>query len=491
LRSASIAAECVERTIPSPAQVGHFFGHVLARHLDQAERRDLDDVGLRPVALELGLQRFLDGRPVLRVRHVDEVDDDDPADIAQPELVHDLLDRLEVVRGDRVLEPSAGRLRARADEAARVDVDHRERLRVVEDEVPARREVDPARERGPDRVLDALRLEEGGLLAIADDAVDHVRRGLLEVADDPLVRAVVVDERLLEVVGEEVARDAERQLALLVDERRRLRLGGVGLDRLPELLEEREVPLDVLRGRPLGRRADDDAAVLGDDRLEDLLQPAALGVRELARDAGHRAVRHVDQVAARQRDLAGQPRALGLHRVLDRLDEDLLVALEEVLDLAAAAALELGRDDLVDVQEAVLLEADLDERGLHAREDVVDGALVDVAGDRAAFRTLEVDLGRAAVLDHGDPLLADVDREEEFALRLRERRAALRLATALLLLALRALAALLRRLAVGLLLLGGLGLFFRRRLGRRGGRLPPVASAARPSPASFPLSCRV
>ena len=85
-------------------------GHVLARHLDEAERRDLDHVGLRPVALELALQRLLDGGPVLRVRHVDEVDDDDPADVAQPELAHDLLDRLEVVLRDRVLEPPAGRL---------------------------------------------------------------------------------------------------------------------------------------------------------------------------------------------------------------------------------------------------------------------------------------------------------------------------------------------------------------------------------------------
>ena len=81
--------------------------HVLARHLDEAERRDLDDVRLRPVALELGLQRLLDGRPVLRVRHVDEVDDDDPADVAQPQLADDLLDGLEVVLRDRVLEPPA------------------------------------------------------------------------------------------------------------------------------------------------------------------------------------------------------------------------------------------------------------------------------------------------------------------------------------------------------------------------------------------------
>ena len=37
-------------------------GDVLARHLDEAERRDLDDVGLRPVALELLAQRLLDLR---------------------------------------------------------------------------------------------------------------------------------------------------------------------------------------------------------------------------------------------------------------------------------------------------------------------------------------------------------------------------------------------------------------------------------------------
>ena len=91
--------------------------------------------------------------------------------------------------------------------------------------------------------------------------------------------------------------------------------------------------------------------------------------------------------------------------------------------LRPRTALELGRDDLVDVEEAVLLEADLDERGLHAREDVVDGALVDVARDRAALGPLEVDLGDLVVLEDGDALLADVDRDEQLALRGRQRRA--------------------------------------------------------------------
>ena len=102
----------------------------------------------------------------------------------------------------------------------------------------------------------------------------------------------------------------------------------------------------------------------------------------------------------------------------------------EVLDLAPVALLELGADDLVDVEEAVLLEADLDERGLHPRQDVVDAAEVDVAGDRAAFRPLEVDLRHAAVLEDGDAALADVDGDEQLALRGRQRRTALRLARA-------------------------------------------------------------
>jgi hypothetical protein len=47
------------------------------------------------------------------------------------------------------------------------------------------------------------------------------------------------------------------------------------------------------------------------------------------------------------------------------------------------------------VQEPVLLESDVDEGGLEAGQDVVDLALVDVADDRPAAATLEVDLGDA------------------------------------------------------------------------------------------------
>ena len=92
-------------------------------------------------------------------------------------------------------------------------------------------------------------------------------------------------------------------------------------------------------------------------------------------------------------------------------------------------------------------------------QHVVDLAEVDVARDRALLGPLEVDLGDLVVLEDGDALLADVDGDEELALRGRQRRTARRLAAAAAARALGAAAllplrelALLRLLALGLLL---------------------------------------
>src|SRR5439155_20065052 len=219
---------------------------------------------------------------------------------------------------------------------------------------------------------------------------------------------------------------AERQLGLLIDERGHAtrRLFRTRLDRLPEPLQEDKVALDVLGGCALGRGPDDYPAGLDVEILDDVAQADALLVLQPARNSETLAARDEDDEAARERDLGREPRALRLHRVLDRLDENVLAAAEQILDLAATTpAFELRDDDLVDVEEAVLLEADLDERGLHPGQDVVDDAFVDVPGDRAALGALEVGLGDAFVLDDGDALLADVDGDDELALGGRERRA--------------------------------------------------------------------
>ena len=68
----------------------------LAGHLDQTERREADDVRLRAIRRERALERRQHLTPVRLVLHVDEVDDDDPAEVAQPQLPRDRHGCLEV-----------------------------------------------------------------------------------------------------------------------------------------------------------------------------------------------------------------------------------------------------------------------------------------------------------------------------------------------------------------------------------------------------------
>src|SRR5262249_20447756 len=180
-----------------------------------------------------------------------------------------------------------------------------------------------------------------------------------------------------------------------------------------------------------GGRADDHAALADVDLLDQLAEPRALVVGQPLGDPDAAALRHVDEVAARDRELHREARALRLQRVLDDLDDDLLAGLDELVDATAPAAAPLGdgltagQDDLVDVEEAVSLQADVHERRLHPGQDVVDLALVDVADDRAAAAALNVELGHLPFiarggllpllgggplgLEHGDPGLAPVD----------------------------------------------------------------------------------
>ena len=79
----------------------------LAGDDDQAEVRHLQRLRRRAVLAQLLLDRLEHLLAVLLLLHVDEVEDDDPAQVAQPDLPDDLLRRFEVGLDDRVLEPPA------------------------------------------------------------------------------------------------------------------------------------------------------------------------------------------------------------------------------------------------------------------------------------------------------------------------------------------------------------------------------------------------
>src|ERR671913_353351 len=301
----------------------------LAGHLDQAERGDLHHLALGLVPDQGGPEAFDHGLLVALEQHVDEVDDDDAADVAQAELADDLVGRLEVVGDHRLLEVGL------ADELAGVDVDH--------------------------------------------------GHGLGQVLLDPLVEVVAVDHQLDEVGREDVADDPHDQLRLGVDDGRGAGLLGLALDRLPAGLEAGQVGPEVVGAGALGGGADDQAEALGADLLEDVAQPRALVLGQAAGDAEGVVLGLEDQVAAGQGDLGGQARPLGPVRVLGHLDEHGLAGLEDLLDPGGLAVqVLLVVVDLAGVEDGVAAPADVDEGRLHAREHVLDPAQEDVADHGAA-----------------------------------------------------------------------------------------------------------
>ena len=145
--------------------------------------------------------------------HVDEVDDDDAADVAQPDLLEDLGGSLEVRLVDGVAKVRL------ADVLARVDIDDGQRLGLVDNEEAARLELDLARAEFLDLLFDVVRLEDWRLRFIEADAVDELRRVGLNEAAHALVRLLVVDDELVDVRREAVAHEADEEVRIAIEQR--------------------------------------------------------------------------------------------------------------------------------------------------------------------------------------------------------------------------------------------------------------------------------
>ena len=235
--------------------------------------------------------------------HVDEVDDDHAADVAQPHLAHDLLGGLEVVARHRFLEVAP-----RAGELAGVDVDDGHRLGVLDDQRAARREPHLPVECLRQLLVDAMHHEGVGSVGVRSfeplDAFHEVGCDRADVALDQVPRLVAFDHELLEILVEQVTHDANQQVGFLVERARRdqslVGLAECLVDRLPLLLEAFDVGGEIVCADTFRCRADDDSGVVGNQLRQDLLEALALDVGQLATDSGRRPAGHVDQVATGQ-----------------------------------------------------------------------------------------------------------------------------------------------------------------------------------------------
>ena len=119
-----------------------------ARDFDQPRPGAPDQAHIAPVSGERVAEGFENTVPVRLFQHVDEVDQDEPADIPQAKLPRRFSSRLQVGPRRGVLEASAAR------EPARVDVHGGQRLRRLDHQLAARGQADAGAQSALDFLLD-------------------------------------------------------------------------------------------------------------------------------------------------------------------------------------------------------------------------------------------------------------------------------------------------------------------------------------------------
>ena len=154
------------------------------------------------------------------------------------------------------------------------------------------------------------------------------------------VAGLAGDDDLLDVLGVEVADRALDERAFLVHQRRRARFEREIAHLLPDPQQVFEVALHLQLGaRGAGGAQDHAHALRHVELLGDLAQLlAVVGAGDLAADAAAaRGVGHQHAVAAGEREVGGQRRALGAALFLDDLHQHDLAALDHFLDLVGTA----------------------------------------------------------------------------------------------------------------------------------------------------------
>ena len=370
----------------------------LAGHLDQTQRGHLGHLVLGAVAAQALNQSAQHQVAVRLEHHVDEVNHDDAADIAQTQLTHNLLGRLQVVLGDGLFEVATA-----TGELTGVHVHHGHGLGAVNHERAARGQVDLAIQRLSQLLVDAVVVEEVVLAVPLLQARNQVGCHIGHVGFDGVPGVLTLNNHRGEVLVEDVTHGLNHQVGLLVEHLGGQHLAGVGLllNLFPLRAQAVNVVGQLLFGGALGRGAHNHAGTLGQLVLQNLLQARTLGVGQLAGNTGHGTARHVHQEAARQGNLAGQAGTLVTNRVLGDLHQHRITRLQGVLNLAGHAV-QAGDVpvDLARVEHGVTAASNIDEGGLHRGQHVLHLAQVHVANQGVLLGLRHEVLGQHAVLEH-------------------------------------------------------------------------------------------
>ena len=312
----------------------HTRADALTRHFKQPEMRDVSDLDARAVVPQAFLQPPFDRAVVALLVHVDEVDDDQPGEIAQTQLPGDLLGGFEIGLERGVLDVVLAR------GATRIDVDRDQRFRLIEHDIAARTQLHYGREHRIELTFDAVTGEDRQRFTVGFHVLAMARH---EHAHELLCLRIGIfpcDQDLVDVLVVEIANGALDERPFLVDERRRRRFEREVTHRLPESQQVFEVTFDLGFGAARASRPQNYAHAFRDFQLlRDVLQPPTIfGARDLAANAAAaRGVWHQHRIAAGKGKIGGQRCALGATLLLDHLHQHHLPTLDDLLDLVLTA----------------------------------------------------------------------------------------------------------------------------------------------------------
>ncbi len=376
----------------------------LAAHFHQAKARDAAQLNARAVVLERVLQAVFHFALVLVRRHVDEVDHHQAAQVAQAQLAGHFLGRFQVGLERGVLDVAA------LGGARRVHVDGGQRFGLVDHDRAAGRQAHVAFIRAFDLRFDLEAVEQRDVVLVMLQLAQGLRHHLLHEFAGGLVELLGVHQNLADIGTQVVAQGAHDQARFLVDqERGRLGQRRFG-DRLPDLQQVIQVPLQLFGIAADAGGADDHAHVVGDVQLvQRFLQRSAVFALDATRNAtGGGRVRHQHHVAAGQRDERGQGGALVATLFLVDLDHHFLPFTQQLADgrlVVVDPGLEVIAGDFLQRQEAVAFATVFDEGRFQRRFKARDAALVDVRLLLFLGRLFDVDVVQRLAIHDGNPQL--------------------------------------------------------------------------------------
>ena len=230
-------------TTAARARDGRAFGQSraqpLAAHFHQTEFADGAKLNTRAVLAQRIAQTVFNIAAVARLFHVDEVNDDQAAQVTQAHLARDFVGGFQVGAGGGFFNVAA------LDGAGRVDVNGHQGFGVVDNDSAAGWQLHGAGIGRLDLVLDLEAAEQRRIVAVALDAVLMLGHDVGHELARLLVDVVGVEQNIADVAVEVIADRADHEARFLVNQESALAALASAFNGRPQLDQVVQVPLQL------------------------------------------------------------------------------------------------------------------------------------------------------------------------------------------------------------------------------------------------------